>query len=107
MKTTISTTKVIETTVEIEFPAYFKVIELNMFHCFKSPEQESFCVYNMPGNYKTENKGVSLTHVISSDNYEPCTAEIFYENYAASRFALDTILDFQQLFLTDNTPEND
>jgi hypothetical protein len=99
MKTTISVSKVITESVEMEFPIAFQAKNLNMFHYFASPESRAFTVYNLAGDYKCESKGVDLDYVLTESFYEPCPLDIFFQNYAEARFAMDTILDFSQTYL--------
>jgi hypothetical protein len=99
MKTTISVAKLQQMTMEIEFPICYKAKDLNIFHYFKDAESLSFQVYNMPGDHLCHNKALPIDYILSSDTYEPCPLDIFFENYAEARYANDVILDFQQNYL--------
>ena len=99
MKTTIAVAKLQQTTMEIEFPCSFQAEGLGMFHYFASPESRAFTVYNLPWDYKCESKGVDLQYVLSESRYQPCPLNIFFQNYAEARFAMDTILNFEQQYL--------
>jgi len=99
MKTTISVAKLQQTTMEIEFPCAFQVKGLGMFYYFATSESRAFRVYNMANEYKCESKSVDINYIMSNESYQPCPLDIFFQNYAEARFAMDTILDFSQTYL--------
>ena len=111
MKTAISVevTKVTKETVsmEIEFPAYYKHKSLNFYHRFKAPKEKALSVYNELTGYKLESDTLYLDYILSHEDYATCTPDEFYEAYAMARYALDIKIDFEQLYLTNNLPEND
>lgn len=109
MKTIISmqVTKVTKENVsmEIEFPIYYRM-GTNIFHRFENEKRGSLCVYTGALGWKIESDCIPIKAILEGQDYESCTGEQFYEAYAEARYAMDTMIDFQQLYLTNNLPED-
>ncbi len=109
MKTAIQieVTKVTKTIIPVllEFPAYYRMGK-NIFHRFENEKRGSLCVYTGALGWKIESDCIPIKAILEGQDYESCTGEQFYEAYAEARYALDTMIDFQQLYLTNNLPED-